>query len=142
MKKIKGKPDYIYNKLTDITVDDVKKMGVSALAVDLDNTAVKDSSYHMKKDVIRWSNKMRKNGIKIVIVSNTFFHRALWFSYKMGWVPFVALANKPSPLALKTASKLIKTKVNSIAMIGDTLTKDILCANRAGAVSVKVENFA
>lgn len=142
MKKVKGKPDYFYKRITDITVEDVKKMGVSALAVDLDNTAVKDSSYHMEKDVIRWSDKMRKNGIKIVIVSNTFFHRALWFSYKMGWVPFVALANKPSPLALKTAAKLIKTKVNSIAMIGDRLTKDVLCANRAGAVSVKVEAYA
>lgn len=119
MKQLKAKPDYLYNKITDITVDDVKKMGVSALAVDLDNTAVKDSSYHMGKDMIRWSHKMRENGIKIIIVSNTFFHRALWFSYKLDWVPFVALANKPSPLALKTAAMLLKTKVNSIAMIGD-----------------------
>lgn len=137
--KLNATPDYFFQKLTDITVDDVKAMGVKTLAVDLDNTLVIDFSYRLSDESRKWVDMMRDAGFQVVLVSNTFFHRGLWLSYKCGWVPFVIPANKPYKLPLKIVSKITKTDMASIAMIGDQLFTDILCANNAGAVSVKTE---
>lgn len=139
MNKSDVLPDFCFNRITDINVDDVKCMGVKALAIDLDNTTVKDASYHVSDRVKQWVKKMKNNGIPVVIVSNTFIFRAHWISCKMGRLPFVPLANKPKTFALKAAAKLVKTDIHSVALIGDQLFTDVLCANRAGAVSVKVE---
>ena len=135
-------PDFFFKKLTDITADDLKAMGVKTIAIDLDNTAVKDSSYRVSPNVRAWARKMKKEGIKPVIVSNTFIHRAMWISYRLGFIPFVAPANKPSVLPLKIAAKLTHTDIHSLAMAGDRLFTDILAANRAGAVSIRVEPIA
>lgn len=139
MKNKNATPDYFFEKLTDITVEDVKKMGVKALAVDLDNTLVIDFSYRISDESVAWVKTMRAAGIPVVLVSNTFFHRGLWLSYKCGWIPFVIPANKPYKLPLRIAARLAKTNVKSVAMIGDQLFTDILCANNAGAVSIKTE---
>lgn len=139
MKRDNALPDFRFNRLTDIEPADVKAMGVKALAVDLDNTAVKDSSYRMIESTRAWADKMKEAGIPIIVVSNTFLFRALWLSYKMGKVPFVPFSFKPFVPALKIAAWLAGTEIGSLAMIGDQLFTDVLCANRAGAVSVKVE---
>ena len=139
MKSRNAVPDYFYNKITDITVDDIKKMKVNTLAVDLDNTLVNDSSYRISKKMRDWVHEMKNSGISVVIVSNTFIHRSILMSLKLGGIPFVAHAHKPSALPLKIAAKLAGTDISSVAMIGDRLFTDVLSANRAGAVSVKVE---
>lgn len=139
MKEKNAVPDYFFERLTDITIEDVKNMGVKALAVDLDNTLVIDFSYRLSAESRQWVDMMRGAGIPVVLVSNTFFHRGLWLSFKCGFVPFVVPANKPYKLPLRIAARLAKTDVSQMAMIGDQLFTDILCANNAGAVSVKTE---
>lgn len=139
MKKKNAVPDYFFDKVTDITVEDVKKMNVNTLAVDLDNTLVVDASYRVSDKIREWVRGMKNAGVSVVIVSNTFIHRSVLLSLKLGGLPFVAPARKPSALPLKIAAKLAGTDIGSVAMIGDRLFTDVLSANRAGAVSVKVE---
>ena len=141
MKKLKRRdsvPDYCFGQATDITPEDIKKMGAEAIAVDLDNTTVKNASYSLPEKSRRWVKNMRKAGIPVIIVTNTFIFRAWLISKKMGGVPFVPLANKPHTAALKRAADRLKVRREKIAMIGDTADKDILAANKTGFISVKV----
>lgn len=144
MEKKKSKhayPDYNFKKITDITVEDLNRMGAKAIAVDLDNTTVKDASFHLSHEVKEWVEEMRAAGFKFIIVTNTFNFRAKFLSEKMGGVPYEAEAKKPHTKALRTAAKTIGVDVSQIAMIGDQLFTDVFAANKAGAISIKVEPF-
>lgn len=132
-------PDYSFDKITDITPEHLREMGVEAVAFDLDNTTVDDASYHLPAEVKHWIEKIRKSGIKVGIVSNTFSFRAWYLSKKMGNIPFEGLARKPHTLALRRAAKKMKTEPSKVAMVGDQLFTDMLVANRVGAVSIKVK---
>ena len=132
-------PDYNFDKITDITPADLKIMGVKTVAIDLDNTTVPYSSLRLEKGVKKWIDEMRENGIKVIIVTNALIGRSFILSKKMGNIPFIPLAFKPSPVALRIASFFLDVENEEMAMIGDQLFTDVLAANRLGAVSVKVE---
>ena len=54
-------------------------------------------------------------------------------------VPFIAPAHKPHTRAIRKAAKMLDVKLENIAMIGDQLFTDIISANKAGAISIRVE---
>jgi HAD superfamily phosphatase (TIGR01668 family) len=140
-RKAKAMPDYYFRHLLDITPDDIKNMGAEAIAVDLDNTAVFFGSFKLEEGVREWTANMLRSGIKVIIVSNTLNSRAFILSKQMCNVGFIALSLKPSPRGIENASRRLGVPVEKIAMIGDKLSSDILAANRAGAIAVKVENL-
>lgn len=132
-------PDYMYEKVTDITPSALRSMGVKAVALDLDSTAVNYSSFRVSNEIIQWVKQIREADIQVVIITNTVFLRAAYISKRMGNLTFYAFACKPNTLALRLAAKKLKLEPEEIAMIGDQLFTDVLSANRTGAVSVKVE---
>lgn len=138
MKYTNAYPKYQFNKITDITVNDLNEMGAEAVAVDLDNTTVIDSSYKLSDEVRNWIFKVREAGIPVIIISNTWLSRAWHISRKMGGVPFIAPANKPHTRSLRKAAKMLNVDIENIAMVGDQLFTDIISANKAGAISVRV----
>lgn len=142
MEKDEAYPGYFFDKIYDITVDDLREMGVKAVAVDLDNTTVVDSSFRMLHGVRKWMNEIRAAGYPFVIVTNTYPIRAWFFSKVMGNIPFFAFAKKPAPDKLLRAAAHLNVQVSEIALIGDQLFADVTAANRCGAVSVKVEPYS
>ena len=140
-RKGRAMPDYYFRHLLDIKPEDIKNMGAEAIAVDLDNTAVLFGSFRLEEGVREWTAEMLRSGIKVIIVSNTLNTRAFILSRQMCSVDFVALSLKPSPRGIETASRKLGVPVDKIAMIGDKLSSDILAANRAGAIAVKVDNL-
>lgn len=134
-------PDYIFSDLTHITPEKLKKMGAEAVAVDLDDTMLKDKSYHMPKKSREWAKSLSDKKIPIIIITNTVIIRAIILSAKLGWVPVIPLAAKPHTRGLRRAGRILGVKPEKIAMIGDRADKDVLSANRAGAISVQVESF-
>ncbi len=139
MKHYNACPDYSFRRITDITVQDLRDMGAEAVAIDLDNTTVKDSSYSLPESTKKWLDNIKENGISVVIISNTTFIRAWYLSKKMGSLPFFSLAAKPHTRALRKASEKLGVNLENIAMIGDRLFTDVMAANKAGAISVRVE---
>ncbi|MBR3438568.1 MAG: YqeG family HAD IIIA-type phosphatase [Clostridia bacterium] len=138
MKYTNAYPKYQFRRITDITVEDLRKMGAKAVAVDLDNTTVIDSSYKLPEETRKWIETVREAGIQVIIISNTWFTRAWYLGKKMG-VPFIAPAHKPHTRAIRKAAKMLDVKLENIAMIGDQLFTDIISANKAGAISIRVE---
>ena len=55
--------------LIDIAV--LKKRGIQALLIDLDNTLVPWRGYDIAPEVVDWLHEAEKHGMKVCIVSNT-----------------------------------------------------------------------
>lgn len=135
-------PDYEYKRITDITIEDLHNMGAKAVAVDLDNTTVLDSTLRAPGGVKEWLQNVRAAGFPVIIISNTYTIRAWMLSKKFGKLPWISMADKPHTGAFFKASKMIGVPVEDIAMIGDRLFADVMGANKAGAISIKVDPFA
>ncbi len=136
----KALPKYKFNSILDITIEDLQKMGAKAVCFDLDNTTLYDSSYKPLAGVYEWVKYIKKSGMPIMILSNTYPLRAKRVARKFG-VDYTALSKKPETKAFFIAAERMRVDVSEIAMIGDQLYADILGANEAGAISVWVKPF-
>ncbi|MBR6941196.1 MAG: YqeG family HAD IIIA-type phosphatase, partial [Clostridia bacterium] len=132
-------PDYNYERITDITPAAIRRMGVKAIALDLDNTVLPYGSLTVDSKVVRWVKTMESAGIRVAVVSNALAARTFIISRQLGKIPFYPLSLKPRTYALRFAAKKLNVSLNEIAMIGDKISTDVAAANRAGSVAVKVE---
>lgn len=132
-------PKYFFEKITDITPEDIFSMGGKAMGIDLDNTCVYDSTLTLFPKVKKWLGSIQEAGIPVVIVTNTYNIRAKIIAKKMGNLPYIANADKPDTECFFKACEISKTDVSEFVMIGDQLFTDIQGANDAGAISVRVK---
>lgn len=131
-------PQYFFDKLPDITTDDLKKMGVKAIALDIDNTTAYDGEIILIPGVKAWVKKTARAGFPMMIVSNTYTLRAMIISKRLGGLPFIANAKKPNVKNILRAAEILGVKPSEMCLIGDQLFTDIRGANEAGAISVRV----
>lgn len=132
-------PRYFYDSITDVTPEDIFRMGGTAVGIDLDNTAVYDSTGILFPGVKEWLKSIQEAGLPVVIVTNTYKLRAKAISRKLGGLPFVADADKPDVKCFEKAVSITGTDISGFVMIGDQLFTDVQGANNAGAISVRVK---
>lgn len=132
-------PQYYYDSITDITPEDIFRMGGDAVGIDLDNTAVYDSTGKLFPGVSEWLQSIQKAGLPVVIVTNTYKLRAKAIAKKLGGLPFISDADKPDTECFRKAVSITKTDISKFVMIGDQLFTDVQGANNAGAISVRVK---
>ncbi len=131
-------PQYFFDKLTDITADDLKKIGVKAVALDIDNTTAYDSVLTLIPGVQKWVKDIAKAGFPMIIISNTYPLRAKLISKKLGGLPYIANAKKPDTKNILRGAETVGVKISEMCLIGDQLFTDIRGANEAGAISIRV----
>ncbi len=132
-------PRYFYDSITDITPEDIFRMGGDAVGIDLDNTTVYDSTLKLFPGMKEWLEKIQSAGLPVVIVTNTYTVRAKMIARKMGNLPYIANADKPDTECFGKAVGITKTDISKFVMIGDQLFTDVQGANNAGAISVRVK---
>ncbi len=132
-------PQFFYDSITDITPEDIFRMGGTAVGIDLDNTTVYDSTLELFPGVAEWLEKIKAAGLPVVIVTNTYTIRAKMIAKKMGSLPWIANADKPDVKCFEKAVKITGTDISGFVMIGDQLFTDVQGANNAGAISVRVK---
>lgn len=132
-------PRFFYDKITDITPEEIFRMGGTAVGIDLDNTTVYDSTLELFPGVKEWLKKIQDAGLPVVIVTNTYTIRAKLIAKKMGNLPWIANADKPDTECFGKAVKITNTDISGFVMIGDQLFTDVQGANNAGAISVRVK---
>ncbi|MEG0979538.1 MAG: YqeG family HAD IIIA-type phosphatase, partial [Oscillospiraceae bacterium] len=135
-------PQYRFEGISQITVEDLKKMGVRGVAVDLDNTTAHDHTDIPLEGVVEWIAMVKQAGFKVIILSNGNKARAGRFAKLLDNIEFVAMACKPLVSAYIRTQRVLGLKPRQIAMIGDQIFTDIWGANFAGWVSVYVMPFA
>lgn len=131
-------PTMIKKRVSNITVEELRSMGVKGLLLDADNTLSTHGSQQPLPETFTWTKQMEKEGIKVVIVSNNHCHRVEPFARQFG-LPFISNAKKPLPCGFRKAQKQMQMEKKELLVIGDQIFTDILGANLAGMKSALVE---
>jgi HAD superfamily phosphatase (TIGR01668 family) len=130
-------PSAYVDRVTDITPQLLHQLNVEAILLDVDNTLAEDGSQEPFPGSIEWARKIRKDGFKLLIISNNCSSRVAPFAALYG-IPFCSTAMKPLPGAYFYAARKMKVQRKRMAVVGDQIYTDILGANLAGMKSVLV----
>ena len=122
------KPTFAFVTVTDINIEFLKSKGIKGLILDLDNTLTTHNNPHPAEKVTDWIESMKKNGIKMMIVSNNSAERVTPFAKNLG-LPFVSKGRKPLTSGFSRAQRIMNIPFENIAIVGDQVFTDIVGAN-------------
>ncbi len=131
-------PTLYRRRITDVTAEDLRRMGVRGILLDVDNTLTTHDAPDLTAEVKAWLDTMQQEGFSLIIVSNNKPERVAPFAEKIG-LPFVALAHKPMPSGYKTAARAMGLPRKECVAIGDQIFTDIMGANLTGIPSILLE---
>lgn len=130
--------DLRYRRVTDIPLDELRKRGIRLLLLDLDNTLAPYYVGTPTEEVLAWARKMREGGVELMIYSNNTTERPAMFSGIMG-IEYRKKMRKPRPEGVLAILKERGLEKSEVAVVGDQIYTDILCANNAGVVGILLE---
>lgn len=131
-------PSVMLRRVSDISPEQLKLLGISALILDVDNTLTTHNNPMPDTDVLKWLAVMRENGIKLVIASNNSGARVNAFAKKLG-LDYVARAAKPLPIGFWRVAKRMGLSAKSFGVVGDQIFTDTLGGNLFGAKTFLVQ---
>ena len=131
------RPTYVFDKITDVTPEFLKRKHIKGLILDLDNTLTTHNNPIPPSSSLEWIAKMKKNGIKLMIVSNNHPPRVSPFADQLG-LEFECEGRKPLTFGYTRAIKRMGLTNRDVAAVGDQLFTDILGCNIKGIRSIFV----
>ncbi len=135
------KPNFIFNEFTNITPDFLSKNNINALLLDVDNTlTVEHKSKVLRSGAEAWFMQMKKNGTKLIVLSNAKSKRAKVFADSIG-LNVVGMSAKPLPFGYLKAVNNLGVKRKNAAMVGDQIFTDTLGANLLGIKTILVTDI-
>ncbi|PCR99613.1 YqeG family HAD IIIA-type phosphatase [Lactococcus fujiensis] len=138
MKIDNYKPDYMIEAVYQLDAERLKDLGIKAVMVDLDNTLIAWNNPDGTPELLAWLEEMRRNDVKVIVVSNNKRERVARAVEKFG-VDYIWRAMKPFALGINKALKQFGEKPEEVVMVGDQLMTDIRAAHRAGVRSILVK---
>ena len=121
----------------EINPQDLKNKGIKGIITDLDNTLVEWDRPLATPELITWFEEMKRNDIKVTIVSNNKEVRVKAFADPLK-IPFIFRAKKPMTKAFKHAVELMGIQKEQAVVIGDQLLTDVFGGNRSGFHTILV----
>lgn len=131
-------PDHYVHRIWNLPVEWLNEHKIKVLLLDVDNTLTTHNNPNVPQEVCNWLKKINKQGISSYILSNNHAKRVAPFAQKLN-IGYVANAAKPLSYGVKRALKHLEAEPSCVALIGDQLFTDILCAKSAGIRSILVE---
>ncbi len=129
------KPTVAVEKVTDITPELLRQMGIDAILLDVDNTLAPPTEKTPYEGVQEWIDMIKSEGFSVVICSNNYNSRIKPFSDSVG-LDCVAMSLKPFPVGFNRAKKKLGEKPRAVVVVGDQVYTDVLGANLAGMKSI------
>lgn len=130
-------PDIMFDSIFDIAPGYLTANGIRAVVLDIDNTLVTYGMPEPTEEVMTWINSLRQHDIAIALASNNNKERVELFNRKLDAFATYK-SGKPAPRAVLAACRHFGVSAQEIAVIGDQIFTDILCARRAGAMAILV----
>ncbi len=124
-------PDYYFKDVTHIRPTFLKKLGIKALALDVDNTLTEHDSQHVREEILQWLEEMQREGILLMLASNNVSKRVAPFADSVE-LPYACFCCKPSPRWLFAAKKRWGLPRRQIALVGDQIFTDGLAGRFSG----------
>ncbi len=132
-------PKLYLEKVTDITIELLKKYHIEALILDMDNTLL-DFDKKIVEGGKQWVEQLKRNEIKICIASNSGKKEKVeMLSNELEIGNYILWSMKPLKFGVKKAQKILKTKNENIAVVGDQIFTDVIVANRCHMLSILVK---
>ena len=128
-------PDLYIKNVTEITVELLKKYNIKGLILDIDNTLI-DYDKNMLDGANIWCEELKKNNIKLCILSNTNKVKKVEKVAKILDLEYIYFAHKPSKKGFFKAQKLLGLKANEIATVGDQIFTDVYGGHRVGMFTI------
>lgn len=129
------KPKIKLDRITDITVEILKKYNIKALILDVDNTMSTHHGQILTDGLSEWLTYMKANKINLTILSNSNYKRVKPFADKVG-LGFISLGLKPLPFGFLRACKALGVKRREAAIVGDQIFTDTLGGNAVGVKTI------
>ena len=129
------KPDIKLHGITDITVEILNKFNIKALLLDVDNTMSTHHGQALTDGLLEWIDRMNKNGIKLMVLSNSKRKRIEPFAARIS-LPFISLGCKPLPTGYLRGVRALGEKRKNVAIVGDQIFTDVLGGNLVGVKTV------
>ena len=124
-------PTLLKQRIYDLAAEDLRQMGIKALLLDKDNTLTKHHEHDLDIQTAAWLDAMQKEGIAMMIVSNSREPRIRPFAEQLK-LPFVHTACKPLPFGFRRAVKTLGVSKKECLAIGDQTFTDVLGARLCG----------
>lgn len=131
-------PDMYVNSIYDINFEELKERGITSLVFDIDNTLVPQKVLSADRKVINLFRFLKSKGFKVCLISNNTTKRVNNFTKNTG-VQGVSWAIKPRKAAFYKALKILNSKPEETAIIGDQIFTDILGGHRVGLFTILVQ---
>lgn len=131
-------PTVYRRRITDVTVEDLHRLGVRGILLDIDNTLTTHDNPVLDERVAAWIDTMQQEGFSLTVVSNNHDERVRPFAQAIG-LSYQARAAKPLSRGYRAAAKAMDLPARQCVAVGDQIFTDILGANLAGMKSVLLE---
>jgi HAD superfamily phosphatase (TIGR01668 family) len=129
------------NTLLDIPLEELRRQGIRAFILDLDNTITEWNSQELRSEVEAWFHAIKQQGFKAFILSNNGEQRILRIAERLS-IPYIHRARKPLRGSFLRAVALMEVKPAEVAVIGDQIFTDVLGGNRSGLYTILVKPLA
>lgn len=134
-------PKYYCDKVTDISIDLLKKNNIKGIMLDVDNTLI-DFNKNLLNGVKEWIKNIKENNIKCIILSNSNKIDKIKMVANTLDLPYIYFATKPLKRGFKKARENLQLESKNIAVVGDQIFTDVIGANRAKMFSILVNPIA
>lgn len=134
------KPKWWLKNVFEIDEDFIKSNHLRGFILDLDNTLSMHGSPVPEQGVTEWLAKMKKLGMKLMVLSNNTKKRVEPLAKDLG-LDFISFGCKPLTVGVGRALKKMRLPKNSVALVGDQIFTDILGGNLSRVPTILVEPF-
>ena len=131
-------PKAYLKSVQEITIDFLMKNNLKALILDVDNTLI-DYYKNLSEEVIKWAYDLKKQGIKMYILSNTNHKEKVENVAKKLEIPYKMFARKPSKRGFLLVQKEFELEPEKIGVVGDQIFTDVIGGNRSKMFTILVE---
>lgn len=131
-------PRMTANHLPAVQAENLIKLGIQGVILDLDNTIIAWDSTELCPEAANWIRGAQSAGLKVGLVSNNHRQRVESFAVVFG-IPFASRAFKPAKSGFRQVIEAMTLTADRVAVIGDQLFTDILGGNRLGCYTIWVK---
>lgn len=128
-------PNLYLQNVEKITMELLTKNNIKGLILDIDNTLI-DYDKNLAKSTINWCKNLKKQGIKMCILSNTNKIRKVQKVAKALELEYIYFAHKPNKKGFYKAKTLLNLDNENIAVVGDQVFTDVFGGNRCNMFTI------
>ena len=128
-------PDLYLTNVKEITLEILKENKIKGLILDVDNTLI-DYDKNLIDGAKQWCDNLKRNGIKICILSNTNKIKKVEMVAKILDLEYIYFAHKPNKKGFYKAQELLGLELSEIATVGDQVFTDVFGGNRVGMFTI------